>query len=96
MVNSVKNLTKGSGAFTYGAGKCMSGAKGPLKANQGKMSSAHGQQGQSKNNNMSHNTGGYRIGEGTRTFKSGDYCIAGPNKPYPRHGSQPSGHKDKA
>lgn len=85
----------GKGAFTYGADKCMSSSRGPLKTNQGRMSSAHGTNGQSKNNNMSHNTGGDRIGSGTRTFKSGDYCQAGPTKPYPKHAGQPSGHKSK-
>jgi hypothetical protein len=96
MVNGVKPGGSGKGAFTYGAGKCMSGSQGALKSNQGSMSSAHGQQGKSKNNNMSHNTGGYRIGSGTRTFSPESYRQAGPKGSYPRHASQPSGHKDKA
>lgn len=84
------------GAFKYEGGKRMSGSQGALKSAQGKMSSAHGTNGQSKNNNMDKNTGGYRIGSGTRTFKDQAYPMAGPNKPYPKHAGQPSGHKSKA
>lgn len=84
------------GAFKYEGTKCMSGKQGALKAAQGKMSSMHGQMGKSTNNNMSHNTGGYRIGEGTRTFKSEGYRQAGYSGGGTAHHKQPNGHKDKA
>jgi len=56
--------------------KSISRTKGPLKTNQGKMSSAHGTTGQSKSNNM--NQGGKNtVGAGSRTFSSGNYRQAG-------------------
>ena len=88
----------GKGPFTYeGAGrKCMSSSKGALKSAQGKMSCSHGQHGGSKSNNMTQNTGGYRIGSGTRTFGEGTYKQAGPKGNYPSHADQPAGHKKNA
>jgi len=85
----------GKGAFSYGAGKCMS-SKSSGMSGTGKMSSAHGTNGQSKNNNMNQNTGGDRIGSNCRTFKHEAYPVAGPAKPYPKHAGQPGGHKSKA
>lgn len=98
MANGSKPGNGGKGAFRYeGAGtKCMSSSKGPLKSAQGKMSSAHGTTGQSKNNNMDHNTGGYRIGSGTRTFHHNGIKQHSGVKGDTQQASQPSGHKDKA
>lgn len=83
------------GAFTYGAGKRMSGSKTGLTG-RGKMSGAHGTTGQSRDNNMDRTTGGYMIGAGTRTFhKNGIKQYSG-EKGGPKHADQPSGHKSKA
>ena len=86
----------GKGAFKYeGAGyKCMSTSKGSLKAAQGRMSGAHGTNGQSKDNNMSKTTGGYLIGKGTPTFERESY-VRGGHKSFGQ-AKQPSGHKTKA
>lgn len=73
--------------------KCMSGKQGALKSGQGKMSSAHGTNGQSTNNNMSKNSGGYRIGADCPTFGSSNYRQAGPGKSATTHAKQPSGKK---
>lgn len=75
--------------------KCMSSKSGALKSAQGKMSSAQGTNGQSKNNNMDKNTGGYKIGSGCRTFKKEGYNLAGPVSGSPRHATQPKGHKSQ-
>lgn len=83
------------GAFTYGAGKRMSGSKTGLTGS-GKMSSAHGTTGQSKDNNMNRNTGGYRIGSDCPTFKHEGYKTAGYSGGATKHASQPSGHKKNA
>lgn len=48
----------------------MSPSQGALKRGQGKMSSAHGTNGQSKSNNMNQNIGN-SVGSGVRGFKSG-------------------------
>lgn len=80
------------GPFPY-TGKSMSGKK--FGHGSGKMSSAHGCNGQSKNNNMDKNTGGNRIGAGTRTFhKNGIKQYSGV-KGDTRHANQPK-HKSLA
>ncbi len=89
----------GKGAYKYSemsGSKCMSKTSAGFKTTGPKMSSAHGTNGESKDHNMGHNTGGYLIGKGTRTFKHEAYPTAGPCKPYPKHADQPSGHKTKA
>lgn len=88
-------MSKGAYKYSGSGSKCMSSKRTGLTGS-GKVSSAHGTNGQSKDNNMDRNSGGYRIGSGTRTFKKESYPIAGPTKPYPKHAGQPSGHKDKA
>jgi hypothetical protein len=64
------------GAFKYGAGKSMSGKKTGMSGT-GKMSCAHGTNGQSKDNNMNRTTGGDMLGVGCRTFKKAPYKLAG-------------------
>ncbi len=75
--------------------KCMSSSKGALTKAQGKMSGAHGVVPKNSKTNMDYNTGGYRIGAGCRTFRSGLLGPAGGGHGA-GHASQPRGHKDKA
>lgn len=82
------------GAFPY-TGKSMSSKK--FGSGSGKMSGAHGTNGQSKNNNMSHNTSnGTRVGAGTRTFKHNGIRQFSGETGGPKHAKQPSGHKSLA
>lgn len=60
-----------------------------------KMSSAHGTNGQSKDNNMSQG-GDNRVGKGCPGFKSGIPGEAHVRTPIAGHAKQPSGHKSKA
>lgn len=82
------------GKYSGPGSKCMSGSRTGLSG-KGKMSNAHGTNGQSKDNNMSRNTGGYRIGSNCRTFKSGLPSQPTQARGYPTHADQPSGHGKK-
>jgi len=88
-----KGPFKATEVFTGSKG--MSPSKGALKSAQGKMSSAHGVVPKNSNTNMDKNTGGYRIGSGTRTFRSGLLPAAAPGHGA-GHAGQPKGHKSKA
>lgn len=73
----------------------MSSSRGKLTSGQGKMSSAHGTNGQSKSNNMNQNVGN-SVGHATRSFKDTQTKKAGYSGGGTAHAKQPSGHKDKA
>lgn len=89
----------GKGAYTYnevGSGeRCMPSNSGKLTSARGKMSAAHGTNGQSKDNNMNQNAKD-AVGAYCRTFRSGPISEAGYKGGATAHGKQPSGHKDKA
>lgn len=83
------------GAFKYGSGKCMSGKRTGMSGS-GKMSSAHGTTGQSKDNNMNRTTGGYMIGSDCRTFKKNGIRQFSGEKGGPKHVTATGVHKSKA
>lgn len=66
--------------------------QGILKRGQGKMSAAHGTNGQSKSNNMNQ-TVGNSVGSKCRGFKSGPIGEAGYKGGGTAQAKQPSGHK---
>lgn len=81
------------GAYRYSdisGSKCMSSSRSKLTSAKGKMSSAHGTNGQSKDNNMSQNGSG-AIGHGCRTFKNGLLGKAGYDGGGTAHAKQPKG-----
>lgn len=83
------------GAYKYSdvsGSKCMSSSKGAMVKAQGKMSSAHGTNGQSTNNNMQQNAGN-SVGHSTRTFRSGLLGEAGYKGGGTAHAKQPKGSK---
>lgn len=82
------------GAYKYEGGKCMSGSKAGLTGS-GKMSAAHGTNGQSTKNNMNRNPSG-AVGSGCRTFSKGIPGEAHVRTPIAGHAKQPSGHKKDA
>lgn len=89
-------MSKGPYRYSEISGsKCMSPSQGALKRGQGKMSSAHGTNGQSKSNNMNQNVGN-SVGAGCRPFRSGLPGKAGYDGGGTAHAKQPSGHKSKA
>lgn len=85
----------GKGPYMYSeasGAKCTSKAHGALMKGSGKMSSAHGTNGQSKSNNMNQNSGN-AIGKNCRTFKSGLLGKAGYDGGGTAHANQSQGHK---
>lgn len=83
------------GPFKLRVDKTMSGKKTGLTGS-GKMSSAHGCTGQSKDNNMTRTTGGYMIGKGVPTFKKNGIRQFSGVKGDTRHATPQKGHKSLA
>jgi len=79
----------------FAGSKGLSCKAGALTSARGKMSCAHGVVPKNSNTNMDKNTGGYRIGAGTRTFRSGLLPAAAPGHGA-GHAKQPKGHKSGA
>lgn len=80
------------GAYKYSevasGSKCMSSSKGKLTSASGKMSAAHGTNGQSKDNNMNQNAKG-AVGAYCRSFRSGIPGEAGYKGGGTAHAKQP-------
>jgi hypothetical protein len=80
------------GAYKYDGGKQMSGSRTGMSG-KGRMSSSHGTNGQSKDNNMSRKTGGHCLSKG-EGFGHSEY-ERGPD-PIGKGRKHQVAHKDKA
>lgn len=92
--NSIGGFS-GMGGYKYNevsGSRCLPTSRGALTKGQGKMSSAHGTNGQSKDNNMNQNAKD-AVGSDCRGFRHGIPGEAHARTPVAGHADQPDGHK---